>query len=87
MLAKISASLSQEGVFAGSESLGRREGLDHLQFFDTLEDLANLFKPFFAHVQMKTIDYAISSGICRREAYWRCSNSMQRLESARWSLI
>ncbi len=72
MLRKISQSLSQEGVFTGSESLGRREGIDHLQYFDTLEDLVKLFAPFFSHVQMKTIVYDIDHGICRNEAYWRC---------------
>jgi SAM-dependent methyltransferase len=87
MLRKISQSLSQGGVFVGSESLGRLEGIDHLQYFETLEDLAKLFVPFFAHVQMKKIEYDIAYGIYRREAYWRCSNSRTRLNEAGWRQV
>lgn len=39
-LTKIKNSLTDDGIFVGSESLGRVEGKhDHLQFFDELEDL------------------------------------------------
>jgi SAM-dependent methyltransferase len=58
-------------LFVGSESLGH-EGSDHLQFFETLDDLARLFKPYFKHVYMKKAEY--SATVERVEAYWRCSN-------------
>jgi 2-polyprenyl-3-methyl-5-hydroxy-6-metoxy-1,4-benzoquinol methylase len=84
ILKKIAAALQPDGVFAGSESLGH-EGHDHLQFFQTDEDLGNLFRPHFAHVAMKTLRYPINNGtFVRDEAYWRCSNSSARLAKAGW---
>lgn len=87
MLDKIAAALSADGVFCGSESLGREEGHDHLQFFDTLEDVRRLLRPHFRHVQAKEMQYWIGRGhrFLRREAYWRCANSPERLDGAAWS--
>ncbi len=84
MLSKIKSSLRPDGVFCGSESLGR-EGSDHLQFFETLDDLATFFKKFFTHVFLKSVEYrSDNSGFVRREAYWRCSNDSRRLEKHEW---
>jgi len=86
VIRKIRDVLSPEGVFAGSESLGREEGgYDHLQFF-SLDDLYLLFKPHFRHVQIRSVDYRIGWGcdLGRSEAYWRCSNSPTRLSAAGW---
>lgn len=87
MLEKIAAALPADGVFCGSESLGREEGHDHLQFFDTVEDLRRRLRPFFRHVQAKELRYWIGRGrhFLRKEVYWRCANSAQRLDTAAWS--
>jgi 2-polyprenyl-3-methyl-5-hydroxy-6-metoxy-1,4-benzoquinol methylase len=71
ILAKIKNALSPRGVFVGSESLGH-EGHDHLQFFDTLDDLERLLKSTFPSVSLKVSEYDLSSSLRRREAYWTC---------------
>lgn len=53
-------------IFCGSESLGV-EGSDHLQFFESSEDIARLFRPHFPRVDIDTFSYGT-----RTEAYWRC---------------
>lgn len=85
MLRKIAASLSSAGVFVGSESLGR-EGEDHLQRFDTLEEIGRLLRNHFTQVYLRELSYPLSwaRGFVRREAYWRCSNDPQRLQSPGW---
>jgi SAM-dependent methyltransferase len=84
MLAKISAAMAPAGVFTGSESLGR-EGHDHLQFFESLDDMAGLFRPHWKHVQVREVSYPINRGsFIRREGYWRCSNDRARLDEAGW---
>jgi cyclopropane fatty-acyl-phospholipid synthase-like methyltransferase len=86
MLEKICKVLTPDGVFVGSESLGREEGgYDHLQFF-SLDNLYMLFKPYFQFIQMRTVNYKIGWGgnLIRREAYWRCSNSFVRLSAGGW---
>jgi len=83
MLKKISESLYSDGVFSGSESLGREEGHDHLQFFDSLDDLYTLFKPYFRYIHLRDVTYSIGS-IVRREGYWRCSNNKERLYKSEW---
>jgi SAM-dependent methyltransferase len=86
MLGKISSALSPDGVFCGSESLGR-EGHDHLQFFDTVDDLRCLLQSFFRYVYVKEMEYFIGTRqrYLRREAYWRCALSSERLDMAAWS--
>jgi SAM-dependent methyltransferase len=83
MLEKIGAALGDSGIFVGSESLGR-EGSDHLQFFETLEDLYALLAPRFQCVQLRAIDYKLGAGFLRREAFWRCSNDERRLRESQW---
>ncbi len=86
VLRKISDVLSPDGVFAGSESLGKEEGgYDHLQFF-SLNDLYLLFKPHFRHIQIRATNYRSGwyGNFNRREAYWRCSNNPARLSAAEW---
>ncbi len=83
LLKKISDALAEDGVFVGSESLGV-EGHDHLQYFETLADLAAVFDDDFSHVQVRSLDYVIPAGMRRREAFWRCANQRPRLEEAAW---
>lgn len=82
VLEKIRYALESDGVFVGSESLGR-EGHDHLQFFFSLEELASLFRLYFAHVQLRKIAYDLP-GMVREEAFWRCAVNPARLEEAAW---
>jgi len=87
MLRKIKQALAPDGVFVGSESLGREEGHDHLQFFDSLKDLGDLFRPFWRHVQVREVSYPLRhAGIVRREGYWRCSDDESRL-AAGWRSV
>jgi SAM-dependent methyltransferase len=84
MFRKIKAALAPGGVFTGSESMGR-EGHDHLQFFESLDDLAALLRAFWKHVQLRDVSYPINRGtFIRREGYWRCSDAPDRLEQAGW---
>lgn len=84
MLQKILASLSEDGIFVGSESLGV-EGQDHLQYFHSEEELRSIFSPFFRCVKMRSMSYKLRrSDFVRREAYWRCSNSQDRLSQVEW---
>jgi ubiquinone/menaquinone biosynthesis C-methylase UbiE len=75
VLNKITRVLSSMGVFVGSESLGK-EGSDHLQFFEDESALAAVFRPYFKHVQIRTMEYQLGNGFLRKEAYWRCANSL-----------
>jgi 2-polyprenyl-3-methyl-5-hydroxy-6-metoxy-1,4-benzoquinol methylase len=84
MLAKIAGVLADDGVFAGSESLGQ-EGHDHLQFFPSADALAELLRARFRHVDVRTLEYALPDGRVRREAYWRCAQEPSRLDAAGWA--
>ncbi len=84
VLQKIATALSPNGIFAGSESLGR-EGSDHLQIFETTRDLTEFFRPHFADVCAKALRYPVyKTTFVRNEAYWRCSNSTGRLAELNW---
>jgi SAM-dependent methyltransferase len=83
MLVKIRDCLSPDGVFAGSETLGRHEGHDHLQFFETLDDLGAILARHFPHVMLRSLSYG-GEGVERNEAFWRCARSPERLESGAW---
>ena len=79
LLLKIASCLSGDGVFFGSESLGRIEGHDHLQFFDGKEDVRSILKDHFRRVLINEFYYDIGRGFVRREAIGRCSNSERDL--------
>lgn len=86
VLGKICDVISPDGVFMGSESLGKEEGgHDHLQFF-SIDNLYSLLKAHFRHIQIRSVDYRIGWGcrLGRKEAYWRCSNSPTRLSAVGW---
>ncbi len=83
MLQKIRSSLKPNGVFVGSESLGQ-EGHDHLQFFNSIDSMSSLFKPYFNQVALKSIEYEIPGNFNRQEAFWKCSNMPERLTSSDW---
>jgi SAM-dependent methyltransferase len=85
MLRKIADSLAPDGVFVGSESLGM-EGHDHLQYFETLDDLRSVFARYFPCVALREQSYRIGHGgdAVRREAYWRCAHLPDRLRECRW---
>lgn len=84
VLEKIRSALPQDGLFVGSESLGH-EGSDHLQFFTSATDLAELLHSEFPHVWTKTLRYRVfNTEIIRNEAHWRCSNSTERLTESSW---
>jgi len=85
LLAKIEAALKPEGIFCGSESLGH-DGEDHLQFFETADDMRALLTTHFTHVRLLTADYPMMrGGSARVEAYWRCSQSAQALQALSWT--
>ena len=85
LIDKIAGALSAEGIFVGSESLGR-EGYDHLQRFETTAAMAKLFQPRFANVWIKSLRYPVfNTDFIRNEAYWRCANSPARWSDLDWS--
>ena len=77
MLNKISQYLTEDGIFVGSETLGKEEGHDHFQFWDNLEELRDMLKGYFNHIELKEVQYPIGqySNFIRKEAYWKCYNS------------
>jgi 2-polyprenyl-3-methyl-5-hydroxy-6-metoxy-1,4-benzoquinol methylase len=86
MLDKIKRSMKPDGVFTGSESIGFAD-YDHLQQFYSLEDFHNLFKNHFRYVHLKSITYRTGIfhiGGERTEGYWRCSDSIDRLNENNW---
>lgn len=83
MLEKIASVLKPGGVFVGSESLGF-EGDDHLQWFQTLDGLGEVFRKHFEHVEMREMRYVILGGRDRHEAFWRCAASDERLRQLDW---
>jgi len=84
LVQKIATALRPAGIFAGSESLWH-EGHDHLQFFETIEDLQEVFRLHFANVSAKALCYPINNAtFIRNEAYWRCSNSCARFAKLSW---
>jgi hypothetical protein len=85
-LTKIKNSLTDDGIFVGSESLGRVEGKhDHLQFFDELEDLQKEFAPYFKFITGKEATYPLfNCDIIRREGFWRCANNTNVIKSLEW---
>jgi SAM-dependent methyltransferase len=86
MLDKIRAALAPGGAFVGSESLGH-EGHDHLQFFASLDELGELLRARFPHVEVREIGYEIRGGVLRREAFWRCAVEPGRLADAAWRAV
>lgn len=85
MLDKISKSLSEEGIFVGSESLGH-EGSDHLIIFETIEDVHNILKQCFEFIQLRQVNYRLNwaDGFMRKEVYWRCANNPTRMQECGW---
>lgn len=59
---------------------------NHLQYFDSLESLRTLLDTEFKHTWLREVDYRLSwaQGFLRREAYWRCSQNVERLGSLGW---
>jgi SAM-dependent methyltransferase len=85
LLDKVTGAVGRTGVFVGSESLGP-EGSDHLQFFDSPDDLRLLLGKHFAVVRLKMTCYKINHGAyLRTEAYWRCCQNPALLERKCWS--
>jgi len=86
VLEKARRALGLKGVFVGSESLGF-EGADHLQHFESEDDLRALFGLHFERVQLRSFTYRIgaSGEDIRREVYWRCSGGLERLLESTWT--
>ena len=85
LLEKIRDALSPHGICAGSESLGR-EGHDHLQFFESLDDIRALLERHFDAVELRRMEYVTPGGELRRtEAYWRCAQDRRRLDEVAWN--
>jgi SAM-dependent methyltransferase len=83
MLEKIARAIGDTGAFAGSESLGR-EGSDHLQFFESLDDLRRVLQPHFKYLALREESYPLEAGFVRREAYWRCTQDPGRVAEWNW---
>ena len=82
VLSKVRNALAADGIFCGSESLGA-EGVDHLQFFESADDLRALLTPHFPHVWVREVAYRTGRHD-RREAYWRAAPDPARQEQASW---
>jgi len=67
--------------------LGSKEGEDHLQFFESIKDLEKILKKHFKYVSLHNAKYMVGRKreFERNEAYWRCSNSLERLEADSWT--
>jgi SAM-dependent methyltransferase len=76
LLKKISKGLHKEGLFIGSEALGR-DGDDHLQIFRNKDEMRKMLKVYFKYVYINVIHYPIKPyyNQKRSEAYWIASNT------------
>lgn len=85
VLTKIHEALQEDGIFVGSEGL-MDESADHLQKFESEEELAALFKRNFPIVQTKTRTFGPNASGHHVEVFWRCALSTDRLdmEAFRW---
>jgi SAM-dependent methyltransferase len=85
MLRKIASHLKDDGVFVGSESLGI-EGHDHLQYFNSLQSIRTILDQEFKYIYLRQLNYRLSwaGGFLRKEAFWRCSQNLERLDSVGW---
>lgn len=81
LLKKVSESIGGNGIFFGSESLLEADGHDHLQTFHTTDDLCRLMKEHFRFAKVTEKEYSIRGGLLRREAFFRASNSSERVEA------
>jgi 2-polyprenyl-3-methyl-5-hydroxy-6-metoxy-1,4-benzoquinol methylase len=81
VLVKAKQALAADGIFCGSESLG--EGIDHLQFFASVDDGHDVLSLHFPHVWVREVGYQTGRHF-RREAFWRASSSPARHEAASW---
>jgi SAM-dependent methyltransferase len=77
LLNKISESLNKKGLFVGSESLGS-DADDHLQKWNTMQDMKQYLENHFKYVYCKTIEFPIKPfyNQIRKECYWRCANTV-----------
>ena len=82
VLGKVRDALAPDGIFCGSESLGH-EGVDHLQFFASTDDLRALLAPHFRHVWLREVAYRTGRHD-RREAFWRAAADPARHEGSSW---
>lgn len=84
MLRKILGVLAPDGIFVGSESLGR-EDHGHRQFFDEIGDLEKYLRAHFPHCTLRQWSYPINGGSqLRREAFWRCARTREGLGRGAW---
>jgi SAM-dependent methyltransferase len=73
LLGRIKSSLAPGGYFCGSENVGRQDH-DHLQIFETDNDIRDALTPFFSSIDISTSVYRISKHHIRSEATWICRN-------------
>jgi 2-polyprenyl-3-methyl-5-hydroxy-6-metoxy-1,4-benzoquinol methylase len=84
LLRKIKSVMKPDGIFTGSESVGP-DADDHLQIFDSLEDMRKLLAPHWKHVRLMQSAYVLPvTGATRIEGYWRASDSSERLDEISW---
>jgi hypothetical protein len=86
MVVKIKAALKPGAIFCGSETLGSDGSEDHLQRWDTLEEVATMFRPHFKFVDLYETEYFynLEKTGRRGEFYWRCSDTEAKLEAAKF---
>ena len=86
MFKKIKAAMRPGGVFAGSETLGFDGSEDHLQRWDTLEEVRAMLAPNFRYVELYETEYFYNRDRTGRrgEFYWRCSDDAAALNVAAW---
>jgi SAM-dependent methyltransferase len=84
MFRKIKSALKKEGVFCGSEQLGRVAAADHLQHWETLEDVRRMLAPHFRFIAVRAVEYFydLDRAAKRGEFYWRASDARSALERA-----
>jgi 2-polyprenyl-3-methyl-5-hydroxy-6-metoxy-1,4-benzoquinol methylase len=79
LLKKISNGLHKDGLFIGSEAIGRDDD-DHLQIFKNKEELKKMLKVYFKYIDTNLIYYPIKPyyNSIRSEAYWIASNTIKK---------
>lgn len=89
MCRKIKAALKDDGVFCGSEQLGKVSAADHLQHWETLEEVQAMLAPHFKFIGVRAVEYFydLDRTARRGEFYWRASDSKAALERGNFRIM
>lgn len=86
MIRKIKTHLRPGGIFSGSEELGKVANEDHLQYWESLDEVKRMLSPHFRAVEVfsLTYHYDIQRTAKRTEFFWRASDDPGAFAAAKF---